>query len=177
MRLQPTILRSGERDDAVAIAALSVQVFLDTYATDGVRQDLAREAFREYSEQAFVARLSASSRRFVLAERQMALVGFAEIDCDAREPPVPGIRGVELARLYVQPQAQRSGVGTALLRAAEKVALSAEAPAVWLTVWERNDRALVFYSRSGYADVGATVYTFEGREYGNRVFAKQLSAV
>jgi ribosomal protein S18 acetylase RimI-like enzyme len=90
--------------------------------------------------------------------------------------PVPGIRGIELVRLYVQPQAQRSGVGTALLRQAEAIAVSAMAPALWLTVWEGNARALAFYARRGYADVGSSIYTFEGRHYGNRVFSKQLSA-
>lgn len=176
MRMQSVSLRPGTRNDAVTVAALSVQVFLDTYATDGVRPDLAREALREYSEQAFLARLSTSSRRFVLAEDQKALLGFVEVDCESREAPVSALRGVELVRLYVQPQAQRSGVGTTLLGEAEKIALSANAAAIWLTVWEKNVRALAFYARSGYADVGATVYTFEGRAYGNRVVAKQLSA-
>jgi ribosomal protein S18 acetylase RimI-like enzyme len=176
MLLQSISLRPGTQSDAVTVAALSVQVFLDTYATRGVRPDLAREAFREYSEQAFLAHISAPSHRFVLAEEQMALVGFVEVDCGSHDGPVPGVRGVELARLYVQPQAQRSGVGTALLREAEKIAFFAEASALWLTVWEGNDRALAFYSRSGYADVGRSVYTFEGREYGNRVVAKRLSA-
>jgi ribosomal protein S18 acetylase RimI-like enzyme len=170
-------LRAGAQPDAATVAALSVQVFLDTYATDGIRPDLAREALREYSEQAFLARLSAPGRRFVLAEEQTALLGFAELDCDARQAPIVGLRGVELVRLYVQPQAQRSGVGTALVKEAEKIARSAPAPALWLTVWENNAPALAFYARGGYADVGTTVHAFEGREYGNRVFSKRLCAV
>jgi ribosomal protein S18 acetylase RimI-like enzyme len=177
VRLHSVSLRPGAPNDAATVAALSIKVFLDTYAADGVRPDLAREALREYSEQSFCARLSSSNRRFVLAEEKSALLGFAELDCVSRESPVSGLRGVELARLYVQPQAQRSGVGTALLRETEKIAMSAEASGLWLTVWEGNGRALAFYSRNGYADVGATVYTFEGREYGNRVVAKRLSAV
>ena len=76
MHTQSISLRPGTRNDAVTVAALSLHVFLDTYATDGVRPDLAREAFREYSEQQFLARLSTSSRRFVLAEEQKALLGF-----------------------------------------------------------------------------------------------------
>ena len=177
MRIQPAILRSGTREDAVTISALSFQVFLDTYAKQGVGPDLARGALREYSEQAFFARLSASGRRFVLAEDQNALIGYAELDCASSKLPVSGLRGVELVRLYVQPQAQRSGVGAALLKEAESIARSTKAQAIWLTVWEKNVRALAFYSRSGYADVGVTVYTLEGREYGNRVVSKQLAAV
>ncbi|MFC5498582.1 GNAT family N-acetyltransferase [Caenimonas terrae] len=173
--MEPVSLRLGRRSDALTVAALSVQVFLDTYATAGVRPDLAREAFREYSEQAFVERLSMSGCRFVLAEAQDALLGFAEVQCESRKAPGAAPRGFELVRLYVQPQAQRAGVGSALLREAEKIASSAHSPAIWLTVWEENVRALAFYARSGYADVGATDYMFEGKAYGNRVVAKQLS--
>lgn len=166
-------LRPGEPGDAVAIAALSVQVFLDTYATEGVRSDLAREAFSEYSEQAFRARLAEGSRRFVLAEAQGALIGFAELDC-LREAPIADFSGWELVRLYVQPQAQRLGIGAALLERSEKIALDAGARGLWLSVWERNARALAFYAAKGYADVGAGTHAFGGREYGNRVVTKQL---
>ena len=41
--------RVAQPTDAVCIAALATQVFLDTYATDGLRPDLAREAFAVYS--------------------------------------------------------------------------------------------------------------------------------
>ncbi len=153
-----------------------MQVFLDTYATEGVRPDLEREAFREYSEQAFLARLSDPNCTFVLASAQSALVGFAEIH-RSRQAPIENLPGWELVRLYVQPQAQRSGLGTLLLRRAETIALQGGAPNLWLSVWEDNARALSFYSAMGYADVGASTYALEGREYGNRVVAKRLSAV
>ncbi|HVE53812.1 MAG TPA: GNAT family N-acetyltransferase [Ramlibacter sp.] len=167
-------LRPGRPGDAVTVAALAVQVFLDTYATEGVRPDLAREAFRGYSESAFLQRLSAPGRSFVLAETDAALVGFVELDCSASPGPVQGLAGAELVCLYVQPQAQRAGVGSALLREAEAMAQRAGASSLWLSAWEGNARALAFYARAGYDDVGASEYTFEGRAYANRVFAKRI---
>lgn len=168
-------LRAGSTDDAAVVAALATQVFLDTYATEGVRPDLAREAFRGYSEAAFLDRLSQPGRRFILAESGSALVGFAEMDT-ALEAPVPDVRGWELVRLYVQPRSQRSGVGAALLRAAEALATQGGAPGLWLTAWEGNARALAFYAAMGYAGAGSTTYAFEGREYVNRVVARPLPA-
>jgi GNAT superfamily N-acetyltransferase len=114
MHLHSVRFRPGERSDAIAIAALSVQVFLDTYATEGVRTDLAREAFREYSEAAFLSRLCEPNRRFVLAEAQeAALVGFAELE-SGQQAARSDHDGWELVRLYVQPRWQRSGVGSSL---------------------------------------------------------------
>jgi GNAT superfamily N-acetyltransferase len=169
-------IRPGSACDAVAVAALATQVFLDAYATDGVRPDLAREAFREYSEQAFCQRFAELDRKFALAYRAQGVIGFAELLCSPSASPVAGLSGAELVRLYVQPRAQRGGVGRALLREAERLALQASSPALWLTAWDGNSSALAFYARMGYADLGTTTYSFEGNTYGNRVLAKQLSA-
>jgi diamine N-acetyltransferase len=167
-------LRLAEPGDAVAIAALSVQVFLDTYAAEGVRPDLAREAFFQYSENAFRGRLAEPTRKFVLAESGPGLVGFGEVLCDVRESPVPGLRGSELVRLYVQPQAQGRQVGSVLLKEVESIALAAGASHLWLSAWEHNARALAFYARKGYAEAGSTTYTFEDRDYGNKLLAKAI---
>ncbi|WP_431261909.1 GNAT family N-acetyltransferase [Roseateles chitinivorans] len=167
--------RSGAPDDASVIAALAIQVFLDTYATDGVRPDLAREAFREYAIDAFAARLREPERRFVLAFRDAGLVGFAEVVVSDQAAPAGELQGAELIRLYVQPAFQAIGLGRRLLSAAESVAAEAGCAALWLTAWTGNHRACAFYDRQGYADIGQTVYHFEGQDYPNRVFGRQLA--
>jgi ribosomal protein S18 acetylase RimI-like enzyme len=167
-------VRPGSSSDAITIAALATQVFLDTYATHGVRPDLAREAFHGYSEQAFLARLGDSQRRFIVAERGEGLVGFAEVLCANLPCPGTSVSGAELVRLYVQPRAQGAGIGRALIGEAETLGLVTLLPSLWVTVWEGNAGALAFYRRMGYAEVGVTTYSFEGNTYGNRVFAKQL---
>jgi diamine N-acetyltransferase len=167
-------LRAGTPEDATTISALAIQVFLDTYAPDGVRPDLAREALREYAAEAFDARLRETQRRFVLAERGTALLGFAELKLANDAAPAGGAMGAELIRLYVQPAAQGAGLGRQLIRAAEALASEAGLAALWLTAWDGNQRALAFYAREGYADIGATSYSFEGTSYGNRVLARDL---
>lgn len=169
-------LRAGLTGDAPTIAALATQVFLDTYATVGVRPDLAHEAFHEYSVQAFAARLAEGRRKFVVAARGAALVGFVEVLCAGRASPGGAVVGAELVRLYIQPRSQRAGLGRLLIREAEQLALLASPSALWLTAWEGNADALAFYRRMGYADVGATTYSFGGNTYGNRVLAMQLPA-
>lgn len=173
MPTAPT-LRPGTPADAPTIAALAIQVFLDTYATGGIRPDLAREALRDYGVTAFQPRLREPQRRFILAERGDALLGFAELSLADERAPAGDARGAELVRLYVQPVAQRSGLGRQLIRAAEALAAGCGRAALWLTAWEGNHRALAFYAREGYADIGATVHRIEGQAYGNRVLARGL---
>ena len=175
-------LRMASQQDAVTISALSIQVFLDTYATEGVRPDLAREAHSEYSIDAFAQRLAEPQRRFVLAENLAenlaeagnGLLGFAEVLLTSVQPPAGDLAGAELVRLYVQPKAQRMSLGRSLLTRAEQLVQAANIANLWLTAWEGNHNARAFYERVGYEDVGATTYTFQGQTYPNRVLAKRL---
>jgi len=153
-----------------------MQVFLDTYATEGVRPDLAREALSEYSPERFERRLRDEDRSFILAEVGAGLLGFAEIRTKPSAPPTQDDRhtGLELVRLYVQPSAQRAGLGRRLLREAELMCKGSGSDTLWLTAWSGNARALAFYKALGYVDLGTSTYTFQGKSYENRVMLREI---
>jgi diamine N-acetyltransferase len=165
-------LRHATPEDATVIGALAIQVFLDTYARNGVRPDLAREAI-ERCGPAHYARRLAEGAPLLLAADAGHVLGFAE--WDPRQRPVPGHRqvGCELVRLYVQPSAHRRGVGAQLLAAVEAACRSAGCASLWLTAWAENAQALAFYGAQGYDDVAASEYRFEEQCYENRVFVKK----
>jgi ribosomal protein S18 acetylase RimI-like enzyme len=169
-------LRRGVPNDATCIGLLSIQVFLDTYATEGVRPDLAREALGEYSPARFEQRLRDENRSFVLAEAGEGLLGFAEVRTRPSALPTQDIArsGLELVRLYVQPSAQRAGLGRRLLRESELICEGSGSGILWLTVWSENTRALAFYRALGYVDVGASTYTSQGNSYENRVMIREM---
>ena len=175
--------RNGTPDDALCISVLAMQVFLDTYAIDGLRNDIAREALAVYSPDAFAARLSQPTMHFLLAERYGYLLGFAEISLAPAPPKTPPntppnasiVDGAELVRLYVQRPFKRMRLGGALLRRSEALAAESAANCLWLTAWSGNAAARAFYAAAGYADVGATHYMIEGSPHENRIFVKTLN--
>jgi ribosomal protein S18 acetylase RimI-like enzyme len=82
--------------------------------------------------------------------------------------------GAELVRLYVQPRAQRRGIGRALLRQVEAIAIDTGLSALWFTVWEGNANALAFYAAQGYAAKATAIYSFRERHYHNHLVARAL---
>lgn len=170
----PLHYRLGQPADALCISGLATQVFLDTYATDGMRADLAQEALTVYAPARFETRLSDPATRFVLAERDGHLQGFAEIVAHAKGPMSGLSAGTELVRLYVQRHAHRQGIGQALLQQAEALTCEAGQPFLWLSAWVENHRARGFYQAQGYEEVGITHYEFGGNAYENRLLQKQL---
>ena len=163
--------------DAPCLGMLSTQVFLDTYASRGVSPSLAREALEQHSVAVYEALLAEADVAIVVAECPGHLVGFAQLKAGTTHALVPSTAASELQRLYVQEPFTGRGVGRDLLRQAEKTAAARGADMLWLTAWEGNLRALRFYPRCGYDDLGATVYSFGGEDFPNRLFGKRVRHV
>jgi len=169
--------RRAVEADTLTLSMLATQVFLDTYATDGIRPAVAREVQAQLGPAAIEALLSRSDTRLVVAECAQHLVGFMQSTAGARHALVPQRPAVELDRLYVQEPFTRRGLGKALLAHAEAHAVAQGAAVLWLTCWVHNAPALAFYARQGYAELGSTDYEFDGERHENRVFAKALLPV
>ena len=164
-------LRVGSVADAECVAGLAQLVFLDTYAADGMRADLAREALAMCSAASFAAALSDPQQRLALAECDILLLGFAQLALQPVTASGDLPSALELIRLYVHPAHQRCGLGRMLLADAESQARSAGL-GLWLTAWAGNARALDFYRALGFRDVGARPYVFEANTYENRLLHK-----
>lgn len=168
------IYRRAAPADALPLSTLATQVFLDTYATQGINKALAREAVTVYSTEVFERRLRDATVELWMIEAGGYTVGFVDI-AFATSCPVPGVRGAEVFRLYVQRPFLRRGLGRALMAKAEASARARGLDAIWLTAWAGNQAALGFYQSLGFRDVGATEYVIDGVGYENRVLCKTLA--
>jgi len=61
---------------------------------------------------------------------------------------------IELVRFYVDRSLHGSGVARTLMNAVDAAAAS-RARTIWLGVWEHNPRAIAFYLKCGFVDVGS----------------------
>ena len=87
-------IRPALMNDAKLLAALATQVWLDTYAKDGIRADMADYVATQLNAETFVTLLQDPSRSIWLAERDSFAVGFAQINHASQyespqEPEVP----------------------------------------------------------------------------------------
>lgn len=172
----PFIVRAATGADAVSLSVLAMQVYLDTYARRGIRPSIARDVLDTFTCEKFDGWLAEARSEIRVAECDDHLVGFAHVTFDGTCALAPGARQAELLRLYVQEPFTANGIGTALLLVAERLARSREVDVLWLTPWVGNARALGFYRKHGYADVGQTWYHIEGEAIENRVYAKWVCA-
>lgn len=167
-------MRLAVASDALRLGVLATQVFLDTYATEGISTAIAREVQASFSTAAMQSIIDNASSHLCVAERAGHLIGFAQTTVGTAQALVQAALPAELDRLYVQEPYTRSGVGSALLREAERCALQGGCGALWLSPWVHNHRALKFYAHHGYRKLGITVFMMNAEAIDNFVLAKVL---
>jgi diamine N-acetyltransferase len=168
-------LRDAVPGDAANLAALATQVFLHTYATQGISSAIAAHVQSEFTPRKFAAWLGSETTPIVVAENNAHLVGYARIDFAALCPERDG-GSAELATLYVQEHFTGQGVGTALLAQAQTLAWQRTQQALWLTVNAQNARAIAFYAARGYSKVGTAWFVLGQARHENHVLVSRPPA-
>jgi ribosomal protein S18 acetylase RimI-like enzyme len=161
-------IRRARPDDAKRLAVLATQVFLHTYATDGISQAIAEHILNEITPAAYEALLTDPAVFTAVAEQGDNLLGFAAIHLDSVCPDTNDAT-VELQTLYVQEHFSGKGIGHSLLNKVQELAHLGAGSRLWLTVNAKNARAIGFYQRQRYEKIGTTEFVLGGVRHENHV--------
>ena len=153
----PTV-RKASHSDAGQLAALAERTFRDTFGSANTAEDMDLHCRASYSAAIQAGEIAAPDMVTLLSEEGGQLVGFAQLrwahapSCVVAEAPG------EIQRLYVAADWHGKGMAHELMRACMDELQARASDAVWLGVWERNPRAIAFYRKCGFVEVGDHVF-------------------
>ncbi len=169
-------IRMGALADVNCLAALATQVWLHTYATDGISPAIAHYVSSEFNVSKFATILMQEKSAVLVAEVHGNTVGYALVNVDA--PCLSGSSTVEVVSLYVQAHFARRGIGAALLRECQQVAHRRTGSAgIWLTVNAQNLPAIAFYAKHGMVKTGTAYFELGGENHENHVMASHEGSI
>ena len=172
----PTLtIRPASPEDAAILADLGARTFRETFERHASGLDLEAFLAATYGEAIQRAELADPSRPARILEVDGVPSGFLQLRLGHREPGVPGERPVELQRIYLLRSAQGGGRGAALMAEALALAGAWGADVLWLGVWEHNDKALAFYARQGFHEVGEHLFTIGDQVDRDLLLARALA--
>jgi diamine N-acetyltransferase len=150
-------IRTATPADAARLTDFGRRTFHETFAAENTLEDMHAYLSDAFTVSRQLAEIEDAQTTTLLAERDAALVGYAQLR--AGEPPecVPDRTAIELVRFYVDRAWHGGGHAQTLMRAVEGAA-AAQARTIWLGVWERNRRAIRFYVKCGFLDVGSHLF-------------------
>ena len=147
-------IRCGTVADAPALAAFAARTFAETFGPHNRPEDLRAHLDASYGIEQQSRELADPATITLLAEVDGSLVAYAQLRRKTTPPSVTQLQPIELHRFYVDGPAHGQGVAQRLMTAVREEALARGAKHLWLGVWERNPRAIAFYEKCGFVEVG-----------------------
>ena len=160
----PAHIRHATAADTAALSELATTAFRDTYSLIDDPQDIEDHIAEYFPVDILAAQIRDPASTFLLLESPDGLIGYAQLKRSPAPPCVAGPAPLELARLYLRRQKIGKGLGARLMRAVHAEARDMGYRTLWLGVYDRNLRAIAFYKKCGFVEVGHKRFKF-GRQW------------
>jgi putative acetyltransferase len=150
-----TRVRVGLVTDAAQLAAFATRTFTEAFAKDNRPEDLEQYLASAYGVAQQARELADPQVVTLLAHEGSTLSAYAQVRRSGPPSCVGVLAPIELQRFYVDRPFQGRGVAGMLMGVVHDAVDAMGGRHVWLGVWERNARAIAFYRREGFVDVGS----------------------
>jgi len=152
------LIRKAKISDLELIRDFAERTFRVAYEADNVV-----ETFQAYCEAAFTLaqfreEMEHPASSFWLAYVDEQLAGYLKLNFDNPHEALASTKTVQVERIYIEPVLQGQGLGKILLEFALEQARQVGAEWLWLSVWQKNPRAVSFYERYGFEIFGTDIF-------------------
>ncbi len=168
------IIRTATVDDAPTLADFGERTFRDAFAAANRAEDIDAYVGATYSADRQRDDLADPARVTLLAEAEGRPIAYAQLREGVAPACVTGPAPIELLRFYVDSAWHGRGPARVLMDAVVAAAVERDARTLWLGVWDRNPRAIAFYEKCGFRDVGSQAFLLGTDRQTDRVMVRAL---
>lgn len=163
MAIDGVTIRRGVPGDAKGLAEFAARAFVDAFGAGNRPEDLAMHLARTFGTDLQAAELADADVTTLLVVEGDVIAGYAQLRGGQAPDCVTHAAALELRRFYIDRTQHGRGVAQALMQATKAAAAARGARHLWLSVFAKNPRAIAFYRKEGFAQVG-TAYFFVGSD-------------
>ena len=157
------MIREANVSDILNLRVLCTQVWLHSYAKDGIRDEISHFILNTFTTEYFEERLNKSKYKIFVYEIDKHLVGCVIVNLKSTFENKTN--GYEIDTLYVQEHFQGQGLGKEMLLKMAKYF----GDTYWLSTWVYNLSAISFYKYLGFEDIGKIMFHLGDELHENRV--------
>lgn len=147
-------IRQADKKDAELVADLSRETFYESFAADNTAEDMDIFLSKQFTRDGLIAEMGRPDLDFSLVCFEDEVIGYVKLR--ACQLPDSNDPSTEIARIYLKKEWIGKGAGKLLMQVSIEQAVKNHSKWLWLGVWEKNPRAITFYSNSGFVKFGET---------------------
>lgn len=151
-------IRFAIPSDARSLAELAERTFRDTFSEANTNEDMMLHCKTSYGEPIQAGEISDPALVTLVCEEQDGLIAFAQLRWGKAPGSISGDRPGEIRRLYVAADWHGKEIAQELMKACLSQFEKENTGTIWLGVWERNPRAISFYKKFGFSEVGEHIF-------------------
>lgn len=154
----PTI-RTAAASDAAPLARLAERTFRHTFGAMNSVEDMQLHVDASYGEAIQASEIANPEMVTLVCLESAQLIGYAQLRWATPPACVVAQAPGEIQRLYVTHDWHGQGIAQQLMQACLDAMDERGCDVVWLGVWEHNPRAITFYRKFGFVEVGDHTFT------------------
>jgi len=144
-----------EDKDLVALRAISIQTFTETFSEHNTEHDMRKYVSENLSAERLQKELNTGGSLFYFIHCGHELAGYMKLNEDMAQTIAGKPHTLEIERIYVLRKFHGQQIGKSLLQQAIAIAKENSHEVIWLGVWEHNTKAIAFYERNGFVKTGS----------------------
>ncbi len=153
-------IRIANRKDISSLVDMARTSFLEAFTAQNKPENVKAYLEEAFTEEQFLEEMEEPSSTFYIAHVEGKLVAYTKLNLIPAQTDVHDPESLEVARLYVLEEFHGLGIGTILLEMAIHFAKQNGKKYLWLGVWEKNQKAILFYENKGFRRFGQHPFPF-----------------
>ena len=137
---------------------ISRQTFYETYSTYNTEENMHKYLQENFSEEKLAAELADKNSTFYVAMLHNKIIGYLKLNIGTSQTDLRDNNALEIERIYVLREFHGKKVGQLFYNKTVEIATLANANYVWLGVWEKNARAINFYTKNGFIEFNRHIF-------------------
>ena len=166
--------RKCTMDDLQQLRDLSTETYQDTFGKFCSKEIMQTYLSEAFSKKKISQELNNPGSAFYFAYDDESLVGYIKVNDFPAQTDINDEKSLELERIYLLQAFQGRRYGKELLDKAVCIAASKRKEYLWLGVWEKNLKAIGFYSKNGFHMSGEHVFVMGNEQQHDYIMKKRL---
>ncbi|WP_310594097.1 GNAT family N-acetyltransferase [Flavobacterium sp.] len=144
--------------DIVQLQEIGRQTFAETFSSTNTEENMKAYLEEGFSNAKLSAELDNPNSEFYFATLNNTVIGYLKINFGLAQTELKDDKALEIERIYVLQDFHGKKVGQLLYDQAILLAKEKKADYVWLGVWEKNHRAIQFYTKNGFVEFDQHIF-------------------
>ena len=151
-------LRQCTTSDFDVLRELSIRTYYETFAHLNTKEDMDAYLNDAFNVERFSKELTDPNCAFYFLYCDEQITGYLKLNEAPSQTDINDFSSLEIERIYVVSEFQGEGLGKYLMEQAISIAVERKKEYAWLGVWEKNEKAIRFYKKNGFYEIGTHIF-------------------